>query len=325
MIFLLKRVYLWHLKLLKFNHMDRRSFLKVSAASLAAAGVESAAVNVFAKSPESVTEDMRVIFLGTGAADWKGRDSRGELRRLSSILVDRKVFVDLTAGNIEMIPPGIKPDVIFYTHSHGDHYDPFTALKAGVRKVYLSNTWFDVAQRDFKAASKELGLAMPEIVPVFIGQPLQVAGLKVTPLPADHATSNMFEQALIYLIEKNGSRVLYATDTAGIPAVAARLAGIDAHVPSGKPITGLIMEATMGLEHHVDFRIYTHSSVGDVERTVKVLQKTGRYVPQDGQPVYLTHLARTLNGTQSELDAALPAPLCAAYDGLEVIFKSPKL
>lgn len=65
--------------------MDRRSFLKVSAASLAAAGVESAAVNVFAKSPESVTEDMRVIFLGTGAADWKGRDSRGELRRLSSI------------------------------------------------------------------------------------------------------------------------------------------------------------------------------------------------------------------------------------------------
>ena len=31
---------------------------------------------------------LKVRFLGTGAADWNGRDARGELRRLSSILVD---------------------------------------------------------------------------------------------------------------------------------------------------------------------------------------------------------------------------------------------
>ena len=36
----------------------------------------------------------------------------------------------------------------------------------------------------------------------------------------------------------------------------------------------------------------------------------------------LTHIARSLHGnqSQSQLDASLPAPLKAAYDGLEVVF-----
>ena len=51
-----------------------------------------------------------------------------------------------------------------------------------------------------------------------------------------------------------------------------------------------------------------------------MLLKNERYIPKEGQPVYLTHLARTLHGTQKELDETLPTPLKAAYDGLEVIF-----
>ena len=51
------------------------------------------------------------------------------------------------------------------------------------------------------------------------------------------------------------------------------------------------------------------------------LEKTKRYTPAEGQPVYLTHMARTLHGTQAELDASLPGPLRAARDGEEVIFK----
>ena len=51
-----------------------------------------------------------------------------------------------------------------------------------------------------------------------------------------------------------------------------------------------------------------------------MLLDKGRYTPKEGQPVYLTHMARTLHGTQAELDKTLPKPLKAAYDGLEVIF-----
>lgn len=299
--------------------MDRRDFLKVSSVSLMAMGADDVAAKMFEPSQEK-KEGMSVRFLGTGAADWNGPDNRGEQRRLSSILVDNNVLFDFTAGNIEMIPAGLKPEVVFYTHSHNDHYHPESALKIGVRKVYLSQTWYDIAKTDFEKASKKLNVQMPELIPLYIGQAVHVNGLRVTPLPASHATSKLFEQTLIYLIEKSEARVMYATDTAGIPAVAARLAGIDAHDPNGKPLTGLIMEATMGMDHDNDYRIFAHSSVGMVHRAVEVLQKTKRYLPVNDQPVYLTHMARTLHGTQAELDAILPYPLKAAYDGLEVIF-----
>lgn len=124
------------------------------------------------------------------------------------------------------------------------------------------------------------------------------------------------------LIEKDGVRLLYATDTGGIPADAARLAGIDVH-RKGEGITALVMEATMGLGYDEDFRIYTHSSVESVIRTVHVLQKTGRYHPAAGQKVYLTHMARTLHGTHAEVAKALPDPIVPAYDGLDVRFLPP--
>ena len=303
--------------------MDRRSFLKVSSASLVAMNAE----NMLGKTigtPTSEEEGMLVRFLGTGAADWNGQDDRGELRRLSSMLVDGNFLFDLTPGNIEMIPSGCKPETVFYTHSHGDHYQPECALKLGVKNVYVSNTWYDMAIKDFQQAASKMQVSMPEIHPLYIGQGVQVGKLNILPLPASHATSYVFEQTLIFLIEKAGARVLYATDTGGIPAVAARLAGIDAHQPDGTPITGLIMEATMGMGYEDDFRIFTHTSLGGVQQIVRVLEKTGRYTPPTGQPVYLTHMARTLHGTQAELDASLPRPLKAAYDGLEVVFKANK-
>ncbi len=289
---------------------------------LAASSVLAASQKGLAKTvldSTSATEGLSVRFLGTGAADWNGRDDRGELRRLSSVLLDRKVLIDYTDTASDMIPSGCHPETIFYTHSHGDHYRPAAALKLGIKKVFLSQTWYDTARMDFQKAAKELNLPMPTLIPIYTGQAIEVGDLTITPVPANHATGLLMEQALMYLVEKGKTRLLYATDTGGIPAVSSRLIGIDAH-QKGTPITALIMEATMGIGHEVDFRLYTHSSVALVEQIVKVLLQTERYTPRPGQFVYLTHMARTLHGTQKELDTALPSPLKAAYDGLEVVF-----
>lgn len=308
--------------------MDRRKFLKTGAAVVAAASFFplGATENVHS-APKTDgfpdvcpdAEKLKIRFLGTGAADWKGPDRRGEHRRLTSILVNGEFLIDYTETDFDMLPAGCRPRAIFYTHSHGDHYDPEAALKLGIRRVYLEKSWEMRAKSDFRKASGQTGIPEPEITAIYPGARVKESGLVITALPANHATGHLNELALIYLIESRDARVLYATDTGGLPGVSTRLASIDGH-KEGTPITGLIMEATMGIGHEDDFRIFTHSSVDMVARTVRVLSSTGRYTPKEGQSVWLTHLARTLHGTQAELDKELPQPLKAAYDGLEISF-----
>lgn len=306
--------------------MDRRSFIKIAAASALAVGAKGANAAIFdgenyRNAMQQDDAGLSVRFLGTGAADWFDKDERGEYRRLSSVLLEGHIIIDFTPSAKDMIPPMAHPDTIFYTHSHGDHYNPKAAIELGIKRVYLSNTWYDCAVADFTREAKKLKVSAPEIIPLYVGQSVEVGGVRFTPAPANHATAKRYEQPLIYVVEKGHVRLLYATDTATLPAYTTRWLNIDRHVAEAKPLTAIIMEATMGMGHNEDYRLFTHSSVFDVERMVKVLTSTKRYTPPVGQPVYLTHMARTMHGTQAELDAQLPAPLKAAYDGLEVVFR----
>ena len=97
-----------------------------------------------------------------------------------------------------MLPEGCRPDVILYTHSHGAHNHPATAVRAGVKRVYLSQSWYDIAVLDFKRAARKLEVAIPEILPLHIGEGVHIGEITLAPLPASHATSYRFEQTLIY-------------------------------------------------------------------------------------------------------------------------------
>ena len=263
---------------------------------------------------------IRVKFLGTGGADWNGPAESGELRRHASILADGKVLFDYTPSAADMVPEN-HPEVVFYTHSHNDHYDAKAALELGVRKVYLGSTWLERAQSDFQKASESTGKPVPEIIPLSLGQVVEQDGLTVTALPANHTSNYSDEQALIYLIEKDSTRLLYATDTAGLMALALAMAGVGQFSRERKFLTGIIMEATMGLDYKDnDQRMFSHSSVAQVANTVQVLSDNRKYIPVEGQKVYITHMSKVQQPSQAELDRTLPDPIKAAYDGLEVVF-----
>lgn len=323
--------------------MDRRKFIKVGSVAVAATavsgnGIVSAAESLSGKklkvhnpsgpavwsseTGKAGEGDLFARFLGTGAADWNGVDEREEQRRLTSILFDNRIFIDFTETDADMLPKGFKSDAVFYTHSHGDHYNAAAEIKyIGASHVYVGATWVEKARKEFKKAAEIAGAECPEVTPLGIGTKVIVGDITVTAMPGNHYIDPE-EQPLIYLVEKGDVRVIYATDTGGIPCKAARIAGIDAHDPNGKPVTALVMEATMGIDYDEDYRIFTHSSVGLVKRTTDVMMATGRLKAPQGQPVYLTHMARGLHGTQAELDRDLPEPLRAAYDGLEVVFRA---
>ena len=263
---------------------------------------------------------IHVRFIGTGGSDWNSPSDSGELRRHASILADGKVLFDYTPSAADMFPEK-RPEVVFYTHSHNDHYDAKAALELGVKKVYLGCTWLERAQSDFQKASESTGKPVPEIIPLSLGQVIEVEGLTVTALPANHTSNYSDEQALIYLIEKDSTRLLYATDTSGLMAFALALAGVGQFSRERKFLTGIIMEATMGLDYkNADMSLFSHSSSAQVANIVKVLSDNRKYVPVEGQKVYLTHLGKRQQPSQAELDSTLPDPLKAAYDGLEVVF-----
>lgn len=282
---------------------------------------------------------IRVRFLGSGASGWKPEWAKNpHMRRQSSVLIENKVLVDFTSSAFDMLPSDCRPEVLFQTHSHGDHYDPEAAVRSGVRRMYVQETWATAARREVEAAADRLGLSAPRVIALPFAQPVTVCGLTVTGVPANHSTSRVtagvLERTSLYLIEKGPSRLLYATDTGGIPGDAARMVGIDHHIrPDGygkrfadnpmvcepSPITAFVMEATNG-DVDDDFRIFVHSSVQTVARIVNAMEKTGRFTPPPGQYAYLTHLGIKYRGWSAErIDAEIHSSLRAAYDGLETV------
>ena len=283
---------------------------------------------------------IRVRFLGSGASGWKPEwaKSNPNMRRQSSVLLENKVLIDFTHSAFDMLPAGCRPEVLFQTHSHGDHYNPSAAVKSGVKRMYVQETWAAAARRDIEEAANKLGLPAPEVVAIPFGMPIEECGLRLTGVPANHSTSRVtegrLERTLLYLVEKGPARLLYATDTGGIPGDAARMIGIDPHIREdnlsryaksesyvAKPqaITAFIMEATDG-DIDDDFRLFVHSSVQAVARTVTMLKKQGRFAPPNGQSAYITHLGIKYRGWAAEkINAEIPDILRAASDGLEVV------
>ena len=260
------------------------------------------------------------------------------MRRQSSVLLENRVLIDFTRCSFDMLPKDCRPEVLFQTHSHGDHYNPKAAVESGVKRMYVHESWFKAARREVSEAAQKLSRPTPEVIALQFGRPVEECGMRFTCVPANHSTSRVTEGVLertaLYLVEKGPSRLLYATDTGGIPGDAARMIGIDPHVTKEnfsrfaasspyvsepKAITAFVMEATDG-DLDEDFRLFVHSSVQVVARTVAMLIKNGRYTPPPGQHAYITHLAIKYRGWPSEkIDAELPPTLRSAHDGLELV------
>ena len=322
---------------------SRREFIK-GAAAFAVCSRVFAEEDAAAVLPPPVEKEagarIRVRFLGSGAAGWKASwaEKHPFRRRQSSALLDGRALIDFTECSFDLLPEGCRPEVLFQTHSHGDHFNPAAAVKSGVKRMYVHESWAAAARRLVGKASEELSLPAPEVVALPFAAPVEECGLRFTAVPANHGTSRVtdgvLERAALYLVEKGSARLLYATDTGGIPCDAARMIGIDPHISDSnfanyakagafvappKAITALIMEATDG-DSDEDFRLFTHSSAQTVVRTVNMLRNYGRFAPPDGKGVFLTHLGiKYRDWPSSRIEEDLPDGFRAASDGLEVL------
>lgn len=239
---------------------------------------------------------MLIHFLGTGAADWNGPDARGEYRRLTSTLIDGCLLIDVNPEILELIPDKNAVTAVAFTHSHSDHFN-IDALRAlAPCTVYAHESWAHEIEGD--------GLT---IVSMKIGKEITaVTGHVLTAMPANHSTEKAYEQPLHYLIERDETCILYATDGAWLLNQAH-------HIIGRRLLHAAVFDATIGDGFDGDYRIFEHNSIDMVRMMVATLKKQNRLA--EGAPVFLTHMARTLHGTQAEVEAKLEHPLVAAYDG----------
>jgi len=237
-----------------------------------------------------------------------------------ALLVDTGFGMGNLKGLCEELSGG-KPIVVVNTHSHGDHYDPRAAVKLGVKHVFLQRGWLADAKRDFVTAVEKVGGVVPEIHPLDVCVPFNLGGYEILPLPGNHWTGKPHEQALIYKVTKRcrdgAVRLLYATDTSGL------MSTVFFHgCRKDAPLTAVIMESTGNPVQKFGGMNISHSTASTVNDIFTTYLKPGKghYMPNPGQPVYLTHIGYYEWG-QRTFDEQLPAGLALAHDGLEVTFK----
>ena len=181
---------------------------------------------------------MIIRYLGTGAAEGcpgvfcrcpaceTARKLGGHnLRTRSQALVDDSILVDFPADSYlhmrdhQLDLSGIGHLLI--THSHGDHFYPIDLFlrqppytytlrdrvlnlygSAGVERVFLEMAGRFAQPRDI--------MHYIRFQRVCAFEPFDADGYTITPLPTDHMDT---EDAFIYMIEKDGTRLLYGNDS----------------------------------------------------------------------------------------------------------------
>ncbi|MBA3854124.1 MAG: MBL fold metallo-hydrolase [Gemmatimonas sp.] len=257
---------------------------------------------------------MKLTFLGTGTsfgvpqigcgcAVCRSEDPRDKRTRVGAIVEDAglRLLLDTPPElRLQLIAAKVdRVDAVLFTHEHADHTHGIDDIRAisvrrdGALPMYgPDETLRSLAQRFpyiFDAAMKPLpGTSKPEGFAQALepGVTVRIGHLDVTPVALPHGRIRVFGYRI--------GPLAYVTDAKELPEAAlAVLRGADL----------LVVNALFRTSHP------THLSIGEA---VDVAKRVG------ARQTYLTHL--THETAHAALEAALPADIAPAYDGLTVEF-----
>jgi phosphoribosyl 1,2-cyclic phosphate phosphodiesterase len=271
---------------------------------------------------------MTIFFLGTGAAEGfpaifsddpinqEARRRGGkDLRTRSTILIDGTVKLDLPPDTLfhGFRYPQInlaRLEHLLFTHSHDDHFavrelqylsPNFAPNRTEPLHIWATDELIRKMYGEMAQFFEPAPLLFHAVEPF---RPYRVGPLTITPITAHHKRD---ELCLNYLLERDGKRVLYASDTGWYdPPTWEFLEGTTldlAIVECGKGVSDNTYDGHLNLDECARFR----------ERLVS----SGTL--QEVTPVYLTHICHTGLLLHDELvERATPHGLLVAYDGLEL-------
>lgn len=224
---------------------------------------------------------MKLLFLGTGAADWPQEkpSDQTEHRRFSSALIDGTLLIDPgpqvpKALREQNIPPS---DIRFVinTHRHSDHFSDQTLAM-------------------LKAAGAQF-------VPIAAGETQQIGRYTISAYRANHGTVT---EAVHFIITDGERTLFYGLDGAWLLYEEVQA------IKAAKPDLA-VLDATIGFVEG-DYRIFEHNDL------TMVLQMQKTLAPYIGR-FCISHMAYTLHTDHGNLTEAMrPYDILVAFDGLEV-------
>ncbi len=181
---------------------------------------------------------MKILFLGSGAADWK-RDKKNddEYRRNASVLIDDVLLID----------PG--PCVI-------DALEEFNADIGKIRYVLNTHTHDDHLNRRTLRILTENGA---KLLTLDEGEEIKASDYKIKALRANHSM-----KALHFLITSDKKRLFYGLDGAW-------LLYDEVKAIKEKGVDFAVLDATIG-NVEGDYRIFEHNSLSMVVEMKKSLE-----------------------------------------------------
>lgn len=285
---------------------------------------------------------MRLRFLGTAAAEGypdafcdcgncrQARQAGGRsLRRRSCALIDDELLIDLgvdlmAAAQAEGLSLA-KVRYCLQTHEHADHLDPMLlwarspacTVEGAARLDYFAS-----AGALAKAASV-LGVKSPDGLPdpatgdrynltAHVVAPFQsfaVGPYQVRSVRANHDPTHI--DAMLYVIERDGRCLFYATDTGEI--LEETWADLRAWGREGKRLHVVAMDHTFGMRERVDGHMNWE------QFTEQIARLRDEQLLADGARVFAHHVAHHSNPIYEEfVEFAAARGYEVAYDGLVV-------
>ena len=235
---------------------------------------------------------MKILFLGTGAADhdWS-RYGDPDVCGSTATLIDDRVLIDCgptaAAALTRFGQDRSRITDIVVTHDHSDHFSP-DALQAIAAGREGEIRLFGPPRVCVQAES------FCTVRPLDFGDRFQAGGYEWLTLPANHTVTDIFEKTFLYLIAGPDRTLLYALDTAWLPTLAYRLLG-------KTRLDGVIWDATMS--EPGDWRIFEHTDPAMFAMMRKTLTENGNI--DDRTRIWFDHRARTLWPADPAAQAAI--------------------
>lgn len=261
---------------------------------------------------------MKLLFLGTGAADWlRVPDDTPELRRTCAAILDGHILLDVGPHSFEQAlrfgaDPAAITDLIL-SHSHSDHFSRADLLAFADHSAAGLRVWCnEKATKAFHLNSEELLAHRITIHPLTTLKPTDIGGgIRLTGLPANHVIGETGETALQYIIESADCRFFYGCDGGWLMAEAWG-------TMRGYTFDAMVFDVTVG-DLPGNYRIGTHNTIPMMRLLLEAFRENNVITPET--KLIADHLSRTLHPGQAETEAIFAQMgMIAAYDGLSLEF-----